>query len=166
MIAVEEMSSGQIKEILKRVGYGHLGMARGKSPYVVPINYVYEDPYIYVYTTEGKKTEIIRDNPEVCLQVEDVKSNKDWVSVMAVGEAVRIMNNTEREQALKIILDANPTLTPALSVRWMDSWIRENVEVIYRIKPRMLTGRVTIEYTGFFAGSTAHEDKSRKSRIY
>jgi nitroimidazol reductase NimA-like FMN-containing flavoprotein (pyridoxamine 5'-phosphate oxidase superfamily) len=165
MIAVEEMNSGQIKQILKRVGYGHLGMARGKSPYVVPIHYVYEDPYIYIYTTEGKKAEIIRDNPEVCLQVEDVKSDKDWVSVMAVGEALPITNSAQRKRALEIIMAANPTLTPALSVRWMDSWIRENVEVIYRIKPRMLTGRVTIEYSGFFAGATGQE-KSRKSRIY
>ena len=165
MIAVEEMGSGQIKEILKRVGYGHLGMARGSHPYVVPVHYAYDDPYIYIYTTEGKKSEIIRDNPEVCLQVEDVKSDKDWVSVMAVGEAALIKDNAERKRALEFILGSNPTLTPALSIRWMDSWVRENIEVIYRILPRMLTGRVTIEYTGFFAES-ADEVKSRKSRIY
>jgi len=165
MIAVEEMSSGQIKEILKRVGYGHLGMARGSHPYVVPVNYAYDDPHIYIYTTEGKKSEIIRDNPEVCLQVEDVKSEKDWVSVIAIGEAAPITDDDERKRALEFILGSNPTLTPALSIRWMDSWVRENIEVIYRVLPRMLTGRVTIEYTGFFA-ETADEVKSRKSRIY
>jgi uncharacterized protein len=165
MIAIEEMDTGHIKEILKRVRYGHLGMARGRFPYVVPVHYVYDDPYIYIYTTEGKKTEIIRDNAEVCLQVEEVRDDKDWASVIAAGEAERVTDEEERKGALEAILSSNPTLTPALSVRWMDNWIRENIEVIYRIRPRMLTGRVTIEYTGFFAGDSAKE-KSRKSKIY
>ena len=165
MIAVEEMNKGEIREVLKRVGYGHLGMARGNYPYVVPVQYAYDDPYIYIYTTEGKKTEIINDNPEVCLQVEDVKTDQDWVSIIATGTAERITDKTERKRALEFILESNPSLTPALSVRWMDNWIRENKEVIYRVEPRMLTGRVTIEYTGFFADSAAPE-KKRKSRIY
>ena len=165
MIAVEEMSSGQIKEVLKRVGYGHLGMARGSHPYVVPIHFAYDEPYIYIYTTEGKKTEIIKDNPEVCLQVEDVRDVKDWQSVIATGEAVRIIDREEREHALQFILAANPTLTPAVSIRWMDSWVRENIEVVYRILPRMLTGRATIEHSGATAEFSARE-KKRKSTIY
>ena len=165
MIAVEEMDNGLIKEILRRTGYGHLGMARGNLPYVVPVHYVYDEPHLYIYTTEGKKTEIINDNPEICLQVEDVKSDKDWVSVMVVGEAVRVTDAAERKRALENILKSNPTLTPALSVRWMDCWIRENVEVIFRITPRMLTGRATIEYSGFFDGFSARE-KRRKASIY
>lgn len=165
MIAVEEIGNELIKEVLKRVGYGHLGMARGNLPYIVPVHYAYDDPHIYIYTTEGKKTEIIRANREVCLQVEDVKSDKDWVSVIAAGEAVRITNKTERERALKIILGSNPTLTPAVSIRWMDNWVRDNIEVIYRITPRMLTGRTTIEYSGFSA-RFFEQEKKRKATIY
>ena len=165
MIAVEEMSSERIKELLKRSTYGHLGMARGAYPYVVPINYAFNDPYIYIYTTEGKKTEIITDNPEVCLQVEDIRNDKDWQSVIVIGEAVQITDQAERELALKFILAINPTLTPAVSIRWMDSWVRENVEVVYRILPRMLTGRATIEHTGATAEFSARE-KRRKSTIY
>jgi nitroimidazol reductase NimA-like FMN-containing flavoprotein (pyridoxamine 5'-phosphate oxidase superfamily) len=165
MIAVEEMSTGQIKEVLKRVGYGHLGMARGSHPYVVPINYAFDDPYIYIYTTEGKKTEIIKDNPEICLQVEEVISKEDWQSVIVTGEAVEIKEPEARERALKFILATNPTLTPALSIRWMDSWVRENIEVVYRIMPRMLTGRSTIEHTGADE-EFSEQEKKRKSTIY
>jgi uncharacterized protein len=165
MIAVEEMNSGQIKEVLNRVNYGHLGMSRGTHPYVVPVHFAHDEPYIYIYTTEGKKTEIIRDNPEICLQVEDVKSEKDWQSVIINGEAVQITEPEERERALKFILDVNPTLTPAVSIRWMDSWVRENIEVVYRILPRMMTGRSTIDHVGRteeFSG----QEKRRKSTIY
>lgn len=165
MIAVEEMSNGQIKEVLKRVGYGHLGMARGIHPYVVPIHYAYDDPHIYIYTTEGKKTAIIGDNPEVCLQVEEVQSDKDWVSIIATGEVVKLTDKEERERALEFILAANPTLTPAVSIRWMDSWVRENVEVVYRLTPRMLTGRSTIEHAEPHP-DFPEQEKKRKATIY
>jgi nitroimidazol reductase NimA-like FMN-containing flavoprotein (pyridoxamine 5'-phosphate oxidase superfamily) len=165
MIAVEEMSSGEIKEVLKRVGYGHLGVARGNHPYVVPIHYAYDDPYIYIYTTEGKKTEIIKDNPEICLQIEVVKSEKDWQSVIVTGEAVILKDNEERERALEFILAVNPTLTPAISIRWMDSWVRENIEVVYRIAPRMMTGRSTIEHADS-SPEFSEQEKKRKSTIY
>ncbi|HVE58440.1 MAG TPA: pyridoxamine 5'-phosphate oxidase family protein [Pyrinomonadaceae bacterium] len=165
MIAVEEMSNGQIKEVLKSIGFGHLGMARGIHPYVVPIHYAYDEPHIYIYTTEGKKTEIIKDNPEVCLQVEDVKSDTDWVSIIATGEAVIITDRAEHERALDFILAANPTLTPAISIRWMDSWVRENIEVVYRLTPRMLTGRATIEHSENLAKLSGAK-KRRKATIY
>lgn len=165
MIAVEEMTSEQIKEVLKRVSYGHLGLARSNHPYVVPIHYAYEEPYVYIYTTEGKKTEIIKTNPEVCLQVEDVKTDKDWQSIIVIGDVARIGELEERERALKLILASNPTLTPAVSIRWMDSWVRENIEVVYRLTPRMLTGRSTIEHN-ITAPEDAEMEKRRKATIY
>jgi uncharacterized protein len=163
MIAVEEMNNGQIKEVLGRVGYGHLGLARGHHPYVVPVHYAFDDPFIYIYTTEGKKTEIIRANPEICLQVEDVQDEKNWQSVMITGTAEQIIDLKEREHALEFILASNPTLTPAVSIRWMDCWVRENIEVIYRIKPRMLTGRETVEQSETQAALAPQKIKRRTS---
>ncbi|HEY0460031.1 MAG TPA: hypothetical protein VGC97_12910 [Pyrinomonadaceae bacterium] len=47
----------------------------------------------------------------------------------------------------------------------MDNWVRENIEVVYRFKPRMLTGRSTIERAG--AGKEfSEQEKKRKSTIY
>lgn len=145
MIEVQEIGNKEIEELLKRVGYGHLGCSRNNHPYVVPINYAYEEGLIYIYTTEGKKTEMIAANSEVCLQVEEVESNKSWESVIVIGDAEHITNEAERERALELVLQVNPTLTPALSVRWMDSWVRENIEVVYRIRPRITSGRKAID---------------------
>jgi nitroimidazol reductase NimA-like FMN-containing flavoprotein (pyridoxamine 5'-phosphate oxidase superfamily) len=145
MIEVQEMSNEEIEEILQRVGYGHLACARNSRPYVVPINYVYVKPYIYLYTTEGLKTEIISGNPQVCLQVEEVVDNTDWRSIVVNGEAEHVVDRNEREDVLKQILSTNPTLTPAISIRWMDNWVRENREVIYRIKPEIMAGRSAVK---------------------
>lgn len=145
MIEVQEIGNKEIGELLERVGYGHLGCSRNNHPYVIPIHYAYDDGLIYIYTTEGKKSEMIAANPEVCLQVEEVESNTDWRSVIVVGDAEQVTDGTEREHALELVLKVNPTLTPALSIRWMDSWVRENIEVIYRIRPRITSGRKAID---------------------
>ena len=145
MVQVEEMDADDCKKLLQRVGYGHLGLVRDTHPYVVPIHYAYDEPHVYIYTTEGKKTEIIEANPEVCLQVEDVSDQKHWQSVIITGDAIQLTAKKEIARAKNFILATNPSLTPALSIRWMDSWARSNYEVVYRIKPITVTGRTTLD---------------------
>ncbi len=143
MIAVEELSNAEIIDILGRVGYGHLGCARDNKPYVVPVHYAFADGEIFIYTTEGKKFEIIKSNPNVCLQVEEVTDNQHWQSVVIEGVADQITDEDERAKAFKLVIEANPTLTPAVSVRWIDDMVRENIEVIYRVTPTETSGRRT-----------------------
>ena len=57
---------------------------------------------------------------------------------------MQIGEGDERDRALELILKVNPTLTPAVSIRWMDSWIRENIEVVYRLTPVEITGRASV----------------------
>ncbi|MEQ1763517.1 MAG: pyridoxamine 5'-phosphate oxidase family protein [Pyrinomonadaceae bacterium] len=153
MIEVQEMEKCEIEEVLARVGYGHLACVRDDRPYIVPIHYAYDKPDIYIYTTDGMKSEIIRENPHVCLQVEEVVNNDDWRSVIVNGNAEQITALKEREEVVKLIRSTNPFLSPAISIRWMDNWIRENVEVVYRIKPYLITGRSTmkVKITAAFA---------------
>ncbi len=144
MIQVDDMNEQEVNDLLEEVGYGHLGCAEFNVPYVVPVNFVVEAGAIYLYTTEGKKAEIIENNPNVCLQVEDVKDNSDWRSVVVQGTAVKVTNPSERERAVALLSKTNPTLSPAISVRWMDNWIRENREVVLRIDPDQKTGRRSV----------------------
>ena len=141
MIEVKELSEKEIAGFLKRTGYGHIACCRDGEPYVVPVHFAYDDGDIYVYTTEGKKYEIIKENPRVCLQAEEVADNENWQSVIVDGEAEQITDDAERERAMQLITAVNPKLTPAVSIHWMDSWVRENIEVIYRIRPTRTSGR-------------------------
>jgi len=147
MIEVDELNNAEIVNILHRVGYGHLGCSVGDQPYVVPVHYAFDDREIYLYTTDGKKSTIIDENPLVCLQVEDVEDNQHWESVIVNGKAARVRDEAARERALRMIVEVNPTLTPAVSIHWMDNWVRENIEVIYRIVPFEMTGRRAVERT-------------------
>lgn len=144
MIEVEELSNAEIESVLERLNYGHLACSRGDQPYVVPVHYAYCDGEIFIYTTEGKKSEFIKENPRVCLQAEEVTDDQHWQSVIVDGVAERLTEEAERDKAFKLIVGVNPTLTPAVSIHWMDDWVRENIEVIYRIKPGRMSGRRAI----------------------
>lgn len=143
MLEVKDMTHGEMEDLLDRVRYGHLGCSRNNHPYVVPIHFALDEHTVYIFTTEGKKSEMIDSNPEVCLQVEEVIDDENWSSVVIVGDAERLSNGNERDKAFAAISEANPTMTPALSFRWVDEWVREqkDTEVIYRINRKTTTGR-------------------------
>lgn len=145
MLEIEDLSETEIKEMLARVGYGHLACCLNDVPYVVPVNFAYDAGKVYLYTTEGKKADIIDANPQVCIQAEEIVDNQHWKSVIVDGVATQIENGPERTRALALILKVNPTLTPAVSIRWMDEWVRENIEVIYQIVPSTTSGRRALD---------------------
>src|SRR4051794_19328195 len=114
MIEVKELTDEEMADLLSRTGYGHLACSRNDEPYVVPVHFAYADGEIYIYTTQGKKYEIIKQNPRICLQAERVTDNQHWQSVIVYGEAFQITDEEERERAMKLIVKENPTLTPAV----------------------------------------------------
>jgi nitroimidazol reductase NimA-like FMN-containing flavoprotein (pyridoxamine 5'-phosphate oxidase superfamily) len=67
MLDIDEMGSKEIQDLLQQVRYGHLGCALEGHPYVMAMHYYFENPDIYIFTTEGMKTKYIDANPEVCL---------------------------------------------------------------------------------------------------
>jgi nitroimidazol reductase NimA-like FMN-containing flavoprotein (pyridoxamine 5'-phosphate oxidase superfamily) len=144
MLNVEDMPFAEMQALLQRVGFGHLGCAHNNRPYVVPIHYAYDSQDIYFFTTEGTKTEHIADNPEVCLQVEEVDDPAHWQSVMVNGRAERITEPEAMEHAMRLITERNPTLTPALNLTQLDSWGRANITAIYRVRPHTVDGRRTV----------------------
>jgi len=142
---IVDMDNKQIGALLQRVNFGHLGVCRDGRPYVIPIHFAYDKPGIFFYTTEGLKTEILDVNPTVCLQVEDITDREHWESVIVTGEAERLQTQREIDHAMKLIKIVNPKLVPAWSIRWMDSWIRANHDLVYRISSYMKTGRRTLD---------------------
>jgi nitroimidazol reductase NimA-like FMN-containing flavoprotein (pyridoxamine 5'-phosphate oxidase superfamily) len=144
MLKVEDMAPAEMHELLQRQSFGHLGCARDGRPYVVPLNYAYDGKDFYFFTTEGMKTQFIRANPQVCLQVEEVIDSTHWRSVMVIGKAEQITQNEEMQQAMKVITDRNPSLTPAISATQLDTWGRAVDIALYRINPEVIDGRQTV----------------------
>jgi nitroimidazol reductase NimA-like FMN-containing flavoprotein (pyridoxamine 5'-phosphate oxidase superfamily) len=144
MLEILEMNDVEMKSLLTRAGYGHLGCTRNETPYVVPVHFVYNDPDIYLYTTTGMKTEFIAANPLVCLQVEEVRDSTHWRSVIVNGYAEALTSPEEKQNALGFILQDDPDLEPAIARTWIGSFTRSQNEVIYRIRIHHLSGRKTL----------------------
>lgn len=143
MLDIDEMGSKEIQDLLQQVRYGHLGCVFEGHPYVVPMHYYFENPDIYIFTTQGMKTKYIDANPEVCLQVEEVHDLLHWRSVVVTGQAERLTLQQDIDHAMQFIKEHNPTLSPALNRTWIDSWGRGNVIAIYRIHKSKMSGHTT-----------------------
>ena len=144
MLKVEDMSPSEMHALLQRASFGHLGCARDKRPYVVPMNYAYDGKDLYFFTTQGMKTQYIDANPQVCLQVEEVKDSTHWRSVMVIGRATEITGKEETHRAMQLITERNPSLTPAISATQLDSMGRAVDIALYRITPEIIDGRQTV----------------------
>jgi nitroimidazol reductase NimA-like FMN-containing flavoprotein (pyridoxamine 5'-phosphate oxidase superfamily) len=144
MLKVEDMAPTEMQALLKRESFGHLGCARDARPYVVPMNYAYDGEDLYFFTTEGMKTKYIEANPQVCLQVEEVIDSTHWRSVMVSGTAEQITKSEDMQRAMKLIIERNPSLTPAISATQLDTWGRAVDIAIYRITPEIIDGRQTV----------------------
>ena len=71
--------------LLKTHDFGRIGCCGDNRPYVVPISYVYEDGCIYGHTNDGKKLKVMRENPFVCFEVDEIESFLRWRSVICTG---------------------------------------------------------------------------------
>ncbi|HEX8495292.1 MAG TPA: pyridoxamine 5'-phosphate oxidase family protein [Pyrinomonadaceae bacterium] len=144
MLNIEDMSQEEMRALLSKIGFGHLGCVHHGRPYIVPMHYAFDSQDFYLFTTEGTKTQAIAENPEVCLQVEEIQNPSEWRSVMVNGRAERITNPEEMERAMQFITESNPSLTPALNLTQIDAWGRANNVVLYRVRPNIIDGRKTI----------------------
>lgn len=98
--------------ILEKGLYGFLGTSGlDKIPYCIPLNYVYHENSIYIHCAlEGRKIEIIKENPNICFCVvgkailEPENFACDFQSVMAEGKAEIENEPAEIKKALNLLI--------------------------------------------------------------
>jgi len=58
----------EMEAIINEATVCYLGMSRGNEPYVLPMNFAYENGAVYLHAdTHGTKLDFIRENPSVCI---------------------------------------------------------------------------------------------------
>jgi uncharacterized protein len=82
-----DLTSGEIEEFLRGQRIARLGCHADGTTYVVPLIYAYDDGAVVAVTTEGRKTAMLRQNPQVCVEVDeyDTDGRGSWRSVIAHG---------------------------------------------------------------------------------
>jgi nitroimidazol reductase NimA-like FMN-containing flavoprotein (pyridoxamine 5'-phosphate oxidase superfamily) len=98
------LSPIEIEDLLHEQIVGRIGCYSENRVYVVPISYAYDGQYIYCHTHEGMKVNIMRKNPNVCFQVDEMKDMGNWKSVICWGEFEELKDEEEKHKALLLLI--------------------------------------------------------------
>lgn len=135
---ISKLTAEQSYALLRGGRVAHLGVVESGEPYVVPVNYAFDGEYIYLHTLPGRKVDAMRLNPRVCVEVEEVRDDFCWKSVVAFGRAEEIKGDAARAQALSLLLSLFPHLTPVESLMADDA--NAPAPLAFRIHLERVTG--------------------------
>lgn len=141
------LNKTQIEKVIAGNIIGRLGCYADGKTYVVPISYAYDGQYIYARTFEGLKISMMRKNPNVCFQIDEMENMANWKSVVAWGAFEELTNEEERNTGLrKLIARILPEIsseTVKLSPEWpfpTDDY--KKIEgIVFRIRVTEKSGR-------------------------
>ena len=142
-----KLNSKEIEEVLQSQIVGRIGCYANDTVYVVPISYAYDGADVYGHSKEGFKINLMRTNPAVCFEVEEMKDMANWKSVITWGEYEEIIEKEERDKALKVLLARLLPLisseTTHLSPHWpFPPTTMDAIKgIVFRIRLRTKTGR-------------------------
>ena len=102
---LRKLNDAQIEHLLKSQLIGRIGCHSDGVTYIVPVNYIYDGFNIYCHSAKGMKIEMMRKNPEVCFEVDDIKTITNWQSVIAWGRFEEIIDMTEKQDILQKLSD-------------------------------------------------------------
>ncbi len=104
-----------VKLLLEKSLIGRLAVCAENVPYVIPMNYGFDNSYIYCHCRgKGKKLDIISQNPNVCFEVDECEKiittelACNWTvigsSVIITGTAEIVESDEEKKKAMDRIM--------------------------------------------------------------
>jgi uncharacterized protein len=151
-----KLNNAQIEKVIADNFIGRLGCHAAGKTYVVPISYAYDGQFIYARTFEGLKISMMRKNPKVCFQIDQMENMANWKSVVTWGTFEELTNENDRNEGLeKLVSRMLPEIaseTVKLSPQWpfpTDDFSKIK-GIIFRIRITEKTGRFEMmESKGF-----------------
>ena len=111
----EILDRAQIDAILERALVCRIALCDDSTPYILPVNFGYEDGCLYIHCAlKGKKLDILKRNSMVCFEVDidhalvvgatPCSHTFRYRSVIGFGSAVFVDNVTEKRKGLDAIV--------------------------------------------------------------
>ena len=146
---IQEMTEAECLKTLARTRLGRLACAHENQPYVVPIYFVYEKFYLYGFTTPGQKVEWMRSNPLVCVELDEIVDDTQWMSIIIFGSYKELPDsqeseegcNLERRHAYDLLQQYAEWWEPGLASSTHRHPVQPCVPVFYRIRIDRISGR-------------------------
>ncbi|HET8606692.1 MAG TPA: pyridoxamine 5'-phosphate oxidase family protein [Gaiellaceae bacterium] len=135
---MEELTPEEVDAFLHEQFVGRIGCHADGETYVVPVIYAWDGECAWVMSVEGRKVEMMRANPSVCLEVDEYEAGS-WRSAILWGRYEELAG-AEAERATELLVERfGRRRRPAASggERPADA----PVPVAFRIRRERATGR-------------------------
>ena len=144
-MVVHELTVSQCREVLGRTSLGRLGCAHDNQPYIVPIFFSVdlEQNCLYGFSGVGRKIEWMRENPRVCVEIEEIKDKFHWTTVLVTGRYLEIRDQQHENavvERIRELFQQRPEWWLPAAARLASGEEHER-PVFYRIRIEGLTGR-------------------------
>lgn len=144
-----ELNEMQMNNFLLSQAVGRIACTDGKKPYIVPVTYFYDGKNIIGQTNEGKKLNIMRNNPNVCFEVDAMSNMANWQSVIIDGTFSELKGAAATKARNYLFNHVWPYLTSATIHSHEHGISLTGVNDSNRIKPIMFKIKIK-EKTGRF----------------
>jgi hypothetical protein len=138
---VREMREGDCYAMIKSGTIARLACARDGQPYLVPIQYAYALNRLFSFSLPGRKIEIMRQNPKVCLEIEEFSDRQHWRCVLVEGVYHELASEQDRQQAWQALQGRIDWWEPGALKPGPQQLTDERSHLFYEIVVNGLTGR-------------------------
>jgi nitroimidazol reductase NimA-like FMN-containing flavoprotein (pyridoxamine 5'-phosphate oxidase superfamily) len=141
---IEELTEHDCRTVLRTTRVARLACARNNQPYIVPISFDLDGDCLYSYATLGQKIMWMRENPLVCVELDELTSDRQWVSVIVYGRYEELSETPEyadSRQLAEQLFQRHPAWWEPASVPLVQHEMRS--PIVYRIRIGWMTGRRT-----------------------
>lgn len=133
-----KMRPSEVTKALRDGTVGRIGVTADGRTYVVPITYVYDGDSVYGHSVVGQKVRMMRKNPSVCFEVDEIRDMGNWRSIIAQGTYEELTGDVATAAAKLISARLGPLTTSETAG---PSGRAGRRHVSYRIRLRERSGR-------------------------
>lgn len=141
-MVIHEMPPHECRQMLARTSLARLACARHNQPYIVPIHVDLEGGFLYGFATMGQKIEWMRENPLVCVEMDELTSRAQWATLIVFGKYEELPKTPDHQAARDVaekLFQQHPMWWEPASVP-VDS-ATQRLPIVFRISVDRVTGR-------------------------
>ncbi len=102
---IKDLTDAQMDHLLLTQSYGRLGCGQGEELHIVPLSYVYDGTYLYAHSKEGMKISLMRKQPQVTFQVDEIQDVNNWWSIIIWAEYEELTSDPLKAETMRLLND-------------------------------------------------------------
>ena len=141
-MVIQEMTEQECRAMLARRYVARLACAHTNQPYIVPLRVDLQGEFLYGFATLGQKIEWMRENPLVCLEIDELISDWQWASVIVFGRYEELPHTPEYEGSRRVaerLFQQHPVWWEPASIPLATN--EQRTPIVFRIRIVRVTGR-------------------------